>query len=58
MLWLINIMATIMAGSIFYEYIISDDDTAMKEYSSHQGNIPTGAVTIGRHPSNEIPVPK
>ena len=47
MLWLIKRLHTMMAGSIFYEYIVSDDDTTMKNYLTHPDKRPTGAVNIG-----------
>ena len=47
-----------MEGSIFYEYIVSDDDTTMKKYLTHPDKRPTGAVNIGGRLPKEIPVPK
>ena len=46
-LWLMKRMYTKMLGTVFYEYIVSDDDTTMKKYLTHPNKGPSGAVNIG-----------
>ena len=58
MLWLIKRLYTMMVGSGFNEYIISDDDTTMKKYPTHPEKRSTGKVNIGGRLPKEIPVPK
>ena len=58
MLWLMKRLHTMAAGSVFYEYIVSDDDTTMKKYLTHPAKRPTGVVNIGGRLPKEIPVPK
>ena len=58
MLWLMKRLHTMTAGSVFYEYIVSDDDTTMKKYLTHPAKRPTGVVNIGGRLPKEIPVPK
>ena len=58
MLWLMKRLYTKMEGCVFYEYIVSDDDTTMKKYLTHPEKRPTGKVNIGGRLPKEIPVPK
>ena len=57
MLWLIKRLHTMMSGCVFYEYIVSDDDTTMKKYLTHPDKRPKGAVNIGGRLPKEIPEP-
>ena len=57
-LWLMKRLYTMMAGSVFYEYIVSDDDTTMKKYLAHIEKRPTSKVNIGGRLPKEIRVPK
>ena len=47
LLWLMKRMYTKMLGIVFYEHIVSDDDTTMKKYLTHPDKRPRGAVNIG-----------
>ena len=58
MLWLMKRLHTMISGCVYYEYIVSDDDTTMKNYLTHPDKRPRGEVNIGGHLPKEIPVPK
>ena len=47
-----------MSRCVYYEYIVSDDDTTMKKYLTHPEKRPRGEVNIGGRLPKEIPVPK
>ena len=58
MLWMMKRLHTMMSGCVYYEYIVSDDDTTMKKYLTHPEKRPRGEVNIGGRLPKEIPVPK
>ena len=58
MLLLMKRLHTMMSGSVYYEYIVSDDDTTMKKYLTHPAKRPRGEVNIGGRLPREIPAPK
>ena len=57
MLWLMKRLYKMMSGSVYYEFIVSDDDTTMKKYLTHPEKRPRGEKNIGGRLPKEIPVP-
>ena len=57
MLWIMKRLHTKMGGCVYFEYIVSDDDSTMRKYLAHPDKKPAGRKNIGRYLPKEIPVP-
>ena len=58
MLWMTKRLHTFMDGCVYYGYIVSDDDTSMRNYLTHPNISPAYRKHIGGYLPKEILVPE